>query len=243
MCIHHRLIYRKCGHFTWLGITKKCQSESNFDQGNTDEGCNVMWAHPLSTYRVDRCCESCALKRATTDRAIDEIRGKIQFTRELLAKIQEASRGLGRVGSEKGSDGESKQSSVRVSERGKSPEVVIVGDDGEDGVEDAEIMDLIDPNEVIKKNEHFVGGISINLQSVKPQKTPRRRLESKLKIKTPICNSLQSRHVIVQDHGPLHASEKEAAQPLNHEDGLSQCSESLFSDETSHELTVSDVTP
>ncbi|KAK3495634.1 SNase-domain-containing protein [Neurospora crassa] len=97
MCIHHRLIYRKCGHFTWLGITKKCQSERNFDQGKIDEGCNVMWTHPLSTYRVDRCCESCALERARTDRAIDEIRGRIQLTRELLAKIQdlrEASSGV-----------------------------------------------------------------------------------------------------------------------------------------------------
>ena len=97
-----------------------------------------MWAHPLSTYRVDRCCESCALKRAKTDRAVDEIRERIQFTRELLDKIQGGSKGLRRSGSdgEKSSDGEA----------------VIVDTDTEDDydVEEAENMDLIHPDEAIQ---------------------------------------------------------------------------------------------
>ncbi|KAJ4414442.1 putative endonuclease lcl3 [Neurospora sp. IMI 360204] len=198
MCIHHRLIYRKCGHFTWLGITKKCQSERNFDQGKTDEGCNVMWTHPLSTYRVDRCCESCALKRATTDRAIDEIRGRIQFTRELLAKIQEASSGILE-------GGESEWGSEASSAAEKKLNMVDNYGDDDDEIEEAETMDLIDPNEVIKKNEQFVGGISIGLQSVTPPKTSRSRLGNKLKIKIPTRKQLQSRDVIVKDHVPLHA--------------------------------------
>lgn len=147
MCIHHRLIYRKCGHFTWLGIAKKCQSERNFDQGKTDEGCNVMWTHPLSTYRVDRCCESCALKRATTDRAIDEIRGRVQFTRELLAKIQEASSGIPLRG------GESEWGSEASSAAEKKVNIVDNYGDDDDELEEAETMDLIDPNEVIKVSQ------------------------------------------------------------------------------------------
>lgn len=105
-----------------------------------------MWTHPLSTYRVNRCCESCAFKRAKTDRAIDEIREKIQFTRELLAKIQEASRGLegGKSDGEKSPDGKAAE-----------PRTVVADTDTEDGgdVEEAETMDLIDPNEAIKVSQ------------------------------------------------------------------------------------------
>ncbi|KAL0475427.1 hypothetical protein QR685DRAFT_466291 [Neurospora intermedia] len=241
MCIHHRLIYRKCGHFTWLGITKKCQSERNFDQGKIDEGCNVMWTHPLSTYRVDRCCESCAVERATTDRAIDEIRGRIQLTRKLLAKIQDLREASSGVLERGWSDGGAE--SAASMNRGSIVKVGVVDDCGGDGdVEEAETMDLIDPNEVIKKNEQFVGGISISLQPLKSPNPSKKRSERKLKARIPIRSSLQSQHVIVKDHGPLHASDQEAPRPLSHEDGLSQCSESLFSDETNHELTMSDVT-
>lgn len=122
-----------------------------------------MWTHPLSTYRVDRCCESCAVKRATTDRAIEEIREKIQFTRELLAKIQEASRGL--EGRSRGSEGDGE--SVEGGSISSSPTTpgggivseqrTIVFDDemegDEEDVAEAEIMDPIDPNELIKVSQ------------------------------------------------------------------------------------------
>lgn len=108
-----------------------------------------MWTHPLSTYRVDRCCDSCALKREKTDRAIDEIRERIQTTRELLAKIQGASKGLGRGRSEDGSE----CSSLKEADMNIVEDYEDGGDDGEDEVEEAETMDLIDPSEMIKVSQ------------------------------------------------------------------------------------------
>ncbi|KAK3395644.1 hypothetical protein B0T20DRAFT_359247 [Sordaria brevicollis] len=178
MCIHHRLIYRSCGHFTWLGTTKKCNTERGFEQGKTEEGCNLMWTHPLSTYRVDRCCDSCAVKREKTDRAIVEIRERIQVTRGLLAKIQGGSRARGLEQSECSSV---KKAEMNVFEHSK-------GSDNEadaSEVKEAETMDLIDPTDMIK----FVGGIGVGLQSLDSPTPSKRHFGKKLRIQIPIRTS------------------------------------------------------
>ncbi|KAL1860578.1 hypothetical protein VTK73DRAFT_7267 [Phialemonium thermophilum] len=60
MCYHNRLIYA----------------------GETDEGCGVMWSHPLKTTRVASLCPRCQARIAATD-------AHIKGAKEILQKVHE----------------------------------------------------------------------------------------------------------------------------------------------------------
>ncbi|KAK1764685.1 hypothetical protein QBC33DRAFT_497320 [Phialemonium atrogriseum] len=95
MCYHRRLLYGACNHSAWLAKAQSCETEKAFEAGSNAVGCSWMFAHPLTTTRVDRLCPKCVRMRAWSDAMIGKIRTLLRTLQEDVARRLGASDGRG----------------------------------------------------------------------------------------------------------------------------------------------------
>ncbi|ELR04597.1 hypothetical protein VC83_04142 [Pseudogymnoascus destructans] len=106
MCYHRRLHFILCNHVYDLEIVRPCSlppsatGSSRSSPSSSRTGGSASWdpaltpsmptarcypmSHPLTTYKVRRLCEACAVRRARMDKRVREVREGLEGVRGLM---------------------------------------------------------------------------------------------------------------------------------------------------------------
>ncbi|TVY48724.1 hypothetical protein LOCC1_G002319 [Lachnellula occidentalis] len=89
MCYHKRIVFL-CSHFGWANEVRPCETQKGFLNGSHSNLCEIMYAHPLQSIRVQSNCKACAAKQSKTDTTMCTVKEKLRALSESVARLQKA---------------------------------------------------------------------------------------------------------------------------------------------------------
>ena len=91
MCYHKRQVYI-CGHFGWGPEVRPCAAQNaaqqDFREGKISKQCDIMFAHPAQSIKLQILCQNCENKKMKTEGTMSKVKLAMKQLNDSISRLK-----------------------------------------------------------------------------------------------------------------------------------------------------------